>query len=295
MVFNVSNELICGGFAGIIGTILGYPFDTVKTRMQTIPNKYKTMFKTFNIIYIEEGYFKGFYRGVIPPLCALTILNMMNFTIYAKFADFFMFKKENRTLSKIEPKTFLAGSFAGITAAIISTPFELVKVQMQLETLSKSFKGKNSFYAAKEIITNYGFTRLYRGHSINTIREMVFLGTYFFTYEHSKHLLLPYFPLVVSVGISGGLSGAIGWLISFPLDCIKANIQSSPIHSTPNSSFAIAQNLLRTKGISGLYNGVGASVTRAFIVSSSRFIAYEMAQWLFFSSSSSLSSSSSSS
>lgn len=287
MVVTLTTELICGGSAGIIGTILGFPFDTVKTRMQTFPLKYNKMIQTFKLIYHEEGFIKGFYRGVIPPLGALTILNMMNFTVYAKFSEFFNFQKEDRTLSRIEPKTFLAGSFAGITAAIVSTPFELVKVQMQLETLSKSFKGRNSFYAAKDIVTNYGITRLYRGHSINTIREMVFLGTYFFTYEHSKHLLLPYFPLVVSIGISGGLSGAIGWLISFPLDCIKANIQGSPIQSTPKSSFHIAQHLLRTKGISGLYNGVGASVSRAFIVSSSRFIAYELTQWLLSSSTSS--------
>jgi hypothetical protein len=75
------------------------------------------------------------------------------------------------------------------------------------------------------------------------------------------------------------------------LDCIKANIQGSPIHSIPSSSFSIASNLLKTKGISGLYSGVGASVSRAFIVSSSRFIAYEFAQWIVSSSNPSSSSS----
>ena len=286
----VTHELFCGAIAGIFGTILGYPFDTVKTRMQTQSQQYQTMKQTFITIYKNEGLFKGFYRGVIPPLGALTILNMMNFTIYTKFTEIFQLQKENRILLRIEPKTFLAGGFVGITAAIISTPFELIKIQMQLETLSKSFHGRNSFFAVKEIIKNYGFQRLYRGHSINTIREMVFLGTYFFTYEHSKHLLLPYFPVILSIGISGGMSGAIGWLVSFPLDCIKANIQGAPIHSMPSSSLSIASNLLKTKGISGLYSGVGASVSRAFIVSSSRFIAYEFAQWLISSSSSNSSS-----
>jgi solute carrier family 25 (mitochondrial carnitine/acylcarnitine transporter), member 20/29 len=287
----VTNELFCGATAGVFGTILGFPFDTVKTRMQTQSQQYQTMIQTFKKIYQEEGFINGFYRGVIPPLGALTILNMMNFTVYAKFSELFQFERENRTLSRIEPKTFLAGAFAGISAAVVSTPFELVKIQMQLETLSKSFQGRNSFSAAKEIVSKYGVQRLYRGHSINTIREMVFLGTYFFVYEHSKHLLLPYFPVLLSIGISGGMSGAVGWMISFPLDCIKANIQGSPIHSIPSSSFSIASNLLKTKGISGLYSGVGASVSRAFIVSSSRFIAYEFAQWIVSSSNPSSSSS----
>lgn len=276
---NVFHEIFCGASAGIIGTILGYPFDTVKTRMQTQSQHYKTILQTFNKIYHEEG-FNGFYRGVIPPLGALTILNMMNFTVYAKFSELFKFQKEDRTLSRIEPRTFLAGAFAGISAAIISTPFELVKIQMQLETLSKSFQGRNSFFAAKDIVGKYGLTRLYRGHMINTIREMVFLGTYFFVYEHSKHLLTPHFPLVLAIGVSGGMSGAIGWVISFPLDCIKANIQGAKISSTPQSFVSIAVHLLKTKGVSGLYHGVGASVARAFVVSSSRFIAYEIAQWI---------------
>jgi solute carrier family 25 (mitochondrial carnitine/acylcarnitine transporter), member 20/29 len=287
----VTNELLCGASAGIFGTVLGYPFDTVKTRMQTRPTQYPSMKATFMRIYQEEGFVEGFYRGVGPPLAALTILNMMNFTLYTKFSELFRFQKEHRTLSRIEPKTFLAGSLVGVSAAVISTPFELIKIQMQLQTLllsqtqspsSSSSTGKKngSYQLTKDIVSRYGPQRLYRGHLINTVREMIFLGTYFFVYEHSKHLLAPYCPLVLSIGISGGMSGAIGWMVSFPLDCIKANIQGSSIHSTPASSLSIASQLLKTKGLRGLYSGVGASVSRAFIVSSSRFIAYEFAQWL---------------
>jgi hypothetical protein len=284
----VTNEMFCGASAGIFGTILGYPFDTVKTRMQTRPSQYVSMKQTFLKIYSEEGFLEGFYRGVGPPLAALTLLNMMNFTLYTKLStELFLFQKEQRTLSKIEPNTFFAGSLVGVCAALISTPFEFIKIQMQLQTLLLSqstplaFVGKkNSYQLSKEILLQYGPQRLYRGHFINTFREMIFLGTYFFVYEHSKHLLSPYCPLVLSIGLSGGMSGAIGWMISFPLDCVKANIQGSPINSTPASSVTIASQLLRAKGLRGLYSGVGASVSRAFIVSSSRFIAYEFAQWV---------------
>ncbi len=31
----------------------------------------------------------------------------------------------------------------------------------------------------------------------------------------------------VSIPVAGGFSGAIGWFISFPLDCIKSNIQGT--------------------------------------------------------------------
>ena len=34
----------------------------------------------------------------------------------------------------------------------------------------------------------------------------------------------------VSIPIAGGISGAVGWFISFPLDCVKSNIQGIPLN-----------------------------------------------------------------
>jgi len=76
---------ISGIFAGIVGTILGFPFDTVKTKMQTNKNKYNSMRTTFYKVAVEEGLKNGFYRGIGSPLVSLTFLNMLNFSSY----DFF--------------------------------------------------------------------------------------------------------------------------------------------------------------------------------------------------------------
>jgi len=44
----------------------------------------------------------------------------------------------------------------------------------------------------------------------------------------------------------------------------------------PKSLFRnVAKTLLQTKGITGLYSGIVPSILRAFVVSSSRFSAYE--------------------
>jgi solute carrier family 25 carnitine/acylcarnitine transporter 20/29 len=43
----------------------------------------------------------------------------------------------------------------------------------------------------------------------------------------------------------------------------------------------VLKDLLRTKGWKGLYSGVTPSIMRAFIVSGSRFSAYEVAVKLF--------------
>lgn len=135
-------------------------------------------------------------------------------------------------------------------------------------------------HAVAGILMKEGVGGLYRGHAVNTSREMVFLATYFSVYEHSKTYVSAAFHKAIAVPLAGGLSGAFGWLISFPLDCVKSHIQT---HSTETNRLRFNPTLLqivRSKGVLGLYSGIVPSVLRAFIVSSSRFSAYESTLWL---------------
>lgn len=69
-----------------------------------------------------------------------------------------------------------------------------------------------------------------------------------------------------------------GWMASFPFDCIKANIQGQPLDKHPRKKIMEAtKEIWQKRGIRGFYSGIGPSVTRAFIVSSTRFSAYEFA------------------
>lgn len=230
---------------------------------------------------------RGFYRGVASPLVALTILNMMNFTVYAKSTELLNLKdSDNKAVLRknFEPRVFIAGSASGFLASVISTPFEHVKIQMQLANISSTVGSSsttapgNSFQVARQILSHGSVPLLYRGHCINTLREVCFLGTYFFVYEHGKLALTPFLPTPIAVALSGGVSGAIGWFVSFPLDTLKSNIQGVGLSGPRLPAVAIARRLLASKGVVGLYSGVHASVARAFLVSSSRFTAYELTQ-----------------
>ena len=96
-------------------------------------------------------------------------------------------------------------------------------------------------------------------------------------------------PPQVSIPVAGGVSGALAWLVSFPLDCIKANVQGQRLEGAPATegsprdrvtAASAARAIFRAKGLLGLYMGVGPSIARAFIVSGSRFSAYETMVWL---------------
>jgi len=64
------NEVIAGFVAGVIGTIIGFPLDTIKTRMQTSLNSTVSMHEMAGVLYRENG-ISSFYRGVSSPLAGI--------------------------------------------------------------------------------------------------------------------------------------------------------------------------------------------------------------------------------
>mmetsp|Transcript_19366 Transcript_19366/g.27707 ORF Transcript_19366/g.27707 Transcript_19366/m.27707 type:complete len:297 (+) Transcript_19366:55-945(+) len=280
-----AKEPVAGAAAGIIGTVLGFPFDTVKTTMQI---HHKSMGTSIISIYKQSGII-GFYKGIGSPLVALTLLNTINFSSYAFFCNLFGLQHDTIKMNNgiFEWRLTASAALVGPISSLISTPFELVKTQMQLSSTSNpKVIWKNSLHAAIELSKRgrNGPLYLYTGHSVNTLREIVFLSTYFSVYEYFKyHLAEGYSHLskTVTIPISGGIAGAIGWFVSFPLDLVKSNIQQQPpsgyiIHTNGKfRAISIAKDILKKRGLVGLYSGVVPSLMRAFIVSSSRFTVYE--------------------
>lgn len=265
-------DAYAGAGAGLFGTLIGYPLDVVKGRMQVGG---ASMAVTIKDMYARESV-AGFYRGVLPPIISLTLLNTINFSNYA-----FAVNALSIDRSAGNPIVFLAGAAVGPAAAVISTPFEFLKIQLQFSQRS-SVPYKNTVDAAYKILRTYGVRTIYTGHIINTYREMLFLGTYFAVYEYVKGFLCQRMNTSLAIPVSGGLAGAIGWFVSFPLDAIKTNIQSVKLEKANFSSVPImvaASKQFREKGILNMYKGVTPSILRAFVVSSSRFSVYETILW----------------
>jgi solute carrier family 25 carnitine/acylcarnitine transporter 20/29 len=283
----ILDEAIAGSAAGAVGTLIGFPLDSLKTRMQTGSQQGVGMLTLSRKILSEEG-ISGFFRGVASPLVALTLLNTLNFSSYARFRAFYGVNDDIlRQPGAFDWRVPLAAASVGPLASLVSTPFELIKTQMVINAriAGPEQKRKSSVSMAVHLIREYGVRSLYVAHFVNTSREMLFLGSYFTVYEHSKMALSFALSQVGvsekgSIPIAGGISGMIGWLVSFPLDCIKSNIQRVPFTKGESivrpRAMTIASTLVKANGISALYSGIGPSITRAFLVSASRFSVYEL-------------------
>lgn len=270
---NIGEEVLGGLAAGVVGTVLGFPLDLIKTRMQT--GSAGGVISIAADIVRSEG-FLALYKGIAPPLISLSIINTLSFTSYSYF----------RGLYRGENGWDVRNSWAGMTGAplfgLITTPENFIKTQMQMDNIhSQRFRG--SFHCASVLVKEHGLRVFYTGHAVNMTREAAFVGCYFYTYEGFREMFLRNLGNApVAIPLAGGIAGACSWFFSFPLDCIRAGVQGRDLADPiKRGAVRVFADLLATKGVMGLYSGVGPSIARAVLVSGSRFSAYEGALWLF--------------
>ncbi|KAI7902880.1 mitochondrial carrier domain-containing protein [Cokeromyces recurvatus] len=133
----VCMTIVAASSAAIAGVVSGYPFDSIKTRLQT--QSYNSITTCIKITYKEEG-IRGFFRGVLPPLITVSIIKSISFSVYENTKGHYktlhpaQFMNSPSLISTMFAST-LAGSVSGAFIAALSCPFELVKVQKQLEFL----------------------------------------------------------------------------------------------------------------------------------------------------------------
>ena len=74
-------DLFCGSIAGVANCISGYPFDSIKVRMQTTTEPGLRMVTVMSRTVKNEGFF-AFYKGVEPMLLTVPLINSIIFAAY---------------------------------------------------------------------------------------------------------------------------------------------------------------------------------------------------------------------
>lgn len=274
---HLGEEAVGGLSAGIIGTLIGYPLDLVKTRLQTgLASEGQSIISIGRNIARKEG-ISALYKGVGPPLVSLSILNTTTFTQYTYYRELYLANPG------WDYRNLLAGVTCAPVSGMVSTVENLVKTQMQLDNVKDRREFTGSWNCLTTLVRRHGVAVLYTGHGVNSIREATFLGPYFFLYEGLREAVVfaadGRVDLRAAVPVAGGLAGAASWTISFPLDCVRAGVQGQTLPPS-RGAVQVLGDLLRRRGVRGLYAGSSASIARAFLVSGSRFSAYEGALWL---------------
>jgi solute carrier family 25 carnitine/acylcarnitine transporter 20/29 len=132
---HLGEEALGGLSAGIIGTVIGFPLDVVKTRMQTgsVAKGTNTNIIAIGRSIVQQEGIGALYKGIGPPLISLSILNTITFTQYTFFREWY------NANPGWDYRNYLAGISCSPVAGVVSTVENLVKVRiLQFYLLGKT-------------------------------------------------------------------------------------------------------------------------------------------------------------
>ncbi|XP_073959846.1 mitochondrial glutamate carrier 1-like isoform X2 [Choristoneura fumiferana] len=237
--FALLPKIINGGIAGIIGVSVVFPLDLVKTRLQnqTVgPNgekQYKSMLDCFRKTYAAEGYF-GMYRGSGVNILLITPEKAIKLACNDMFRHYLTLKDGTLPI----PRQMLAGGMAGACQIVVTTPMELLKIQMQdagrlaaaAKAEGRTIERVTAMQLTRRLLKERGILGLYRGVGATGARDVSFSVVYFPTFAilndmgpKDKPGGSP--PFWWSFG-SGCFAGSSAALAVNPLDVVKTRMQS---------------------------------------------------------------------
>ncbi|KAH8858054.1 Mitochondrial glutamate carrier 1 [Schistosoma japonicum] len=275
--FSFVPKIVNGGIAGIVGVTCVFPIDLVKTRMQNQQEGkklYRNVLDCAAKTYRSEGFF-GMYRGsgvnllLITPEKAIKLVGN----------DFFRYhlKPEGKPLTPI--REMLAGAGAGTCQIIITTPMELLKIQLQdAGRTSVPVASSNGTTVAPTRLTatqlsiklfrEKGIFGLYRGMGATFLRDVSFSMMYFPLFAHFNALgprrssdsveAVFYWSF-----LSGFLAGTISAFSVTPFDVVKTRLQTIKHIEGEKVFKGIADCFMQTlynEGARGLFKGAGCRV-----------------------------------
>jgi len=260
-----SANLIAGGVGGLFSLVVGYPFDTVKVRLQSSKNCYKNGWDCFNKILRTDGS-TALFRG-ISGLAATSI---------PRFALLFYTNSLGRSFLQSHAPSYNSTShiIGGcvfsqlVVVPLLVNPLERIKILMQVNPTR--YPSQRSCF--KHILKTEGYQGLSRGTMFTLARDIPSFCTYFLVYEWLRHRVLcdkgghggtSSHLSLLETALCGSMAGMAGWSVALPLDCLKTRHQLAMIPVFP------------AQGMRALYRGAGVVLIRAAPANAATFIGYE--------------------
>ncbi|XP_060925708.1 solute carrier family 25 member 55a isoform X1 [Limanda limanda] len=290
-------KLINGGIAGIVGVTCVFPIDLAKTRLQNQRHGqqvYKSMMDCLVKTVKSEGYF-GMYRGAAVNLTLVTPEKAIKLAANDLFRHHL--SKDGKGLTVF--KEMLAGCGAGMCQVVVTTPMEMLKIQLQdagrlvaqqqkpvmmtpskigatSTVLSRSYnsvasapQAVSATQIAKELLQTQGIRGLYRGLGATLMRDVPFSIVYFPLFANLNRLGKPSpegpSPFYWAF-LSGCAAGSTAAVIVNPCDVVKTRLQSVNKGSSEETYTGVVDcvsKIMRREGPSGFLKGAGC---RALVI-----------------------------
>lgn len=262
------------GFAyGATSVIVGHPFDTIKTRMQT-----NTLHETFAqsvraIARAPDGHggwqISALYRGFWPPLAGSLFFRSYVFSVYG----FVYTALDKARADAYDPRAsiahvFVAGSVAGLARAAVESPLELLKTQQQRARTH----GQQSWPAGRTLPPWRMWRASLTGYSATAARNMPMISAFFTLTEIANQcsVFMREHPFVRGSSVS-----VVAWAIVWPLDVVKTRMQARELGSVRAGFWRECVEVYRG---GALYRGFVPGALRAFFANGAGMYVYQCCQ-----------------
>merc|ERR1712203_815006 len=254
---------ICGG--ALVTSVVMYPVDVVRAICMSNPG---TGAGEALSGFLKAHGMMGFVKqGLVAEVTRATI---------SRAVKFFMFPVCHKALYGV-PDTKgtpvskgLAGALATVPEVFAISPLENIKLAAQLD---KEGKFKGSADIAKHIMRTRGFNGLMTGYAGMQVRQCLWTGGFFMTLDVYKGAVANVVSNKLAQDVlSGFAAGATGTAFNCWTDVCRSVVQKKALADTfdpaiprpsmmeplnPGPFFGEAANLVATRGLGGLYAGVG--------------------------------------
>jgi len=283
-------EFVAGGAGGAACVFVGFPFDTLKVRMQSAEKGvYKGFFDVASKSIKRDG-FLALYRGLPAPMIAQPPMFALYFWGYSIGSEICKkvpgLHRKDGSIDFYAPAIAFSGAFSAIPGTLAMVPGERIKIamQMQVEDVAKGGKPK---YASNmdcfwKIRAEEGLVRgMYKGTLATLARDMPGTMGWYGAYYGFKNFAKREDGTYSKIGLlnAGGAAGLAMWIIGVPPDVIKTRIQNAAPGQYPGGIKQVIAELIKKEGVMGFYKGIAPALIRAYPANAACFSTVEVCRY----------------
>ncbi|ERN12027.1 hypothetical protein AMTRI_Chr08g161050 [Amborella trichopoda] len=265
------SQLLAGGIAGAVSKTCTAPLArlTILFQVQGMHSDVATLSKPSiwreaSRIVCEEG-FRAFWKGNLVTIAHRLPYSSISFYAYERYKTFLQslpgLDRHGENMSADLGIRLIGGGSAGITAASITYPLDLVRTRLAAQTNVIYYRGIS--HALYTICRDEGIRGLYKGMGATLLGVAPNIAISFCVYEtlrsHWQLQRPDNSPTLVSLAC-GSLSGIASSTVTFPLDLVRRRMQlegaggRARVYKT--GLFGTFGQIIRTEGLRGLYRGI---------------------------------------
>lgn len=187
----VGGEVFAGGMAGGCQVVFTNPLEIVKIRLQVQGEIAKSMEnapRRSALWIIRNLGLVGLYKGASACLLRDVPFSAIYFPAYAHLKKDYFGEGPSKQLNI--GQLLLAGAIAGIPAAYLTTPCDVIKTRLQVEARKGQTSYNGLMHCAKTVFKEEGFKAFFKGGPARVLRSSPQFGCTLAAYEF-LHQIMP--------------------------------------------------------------------------------------------------------